>query len=170
MKIIQITSYIQHIISGKSCGRNAVVFNNKTTRQSSDHVHDQRNCDKHFLSWLKSPILERQTRPHPLHTKTHATGTHVALFISALLLALLSTASAFSLSSHAWRARLHADLQSLRSAACSSQLSVDRPVASISLLHTSLKRSLGLPVGLEPDSNSPYSRSLGIRSSSIRYT
>ena len=58
----------------------------------------------------------------------------------------------------------------LRHPACSSQLSVDRPVASISLLHTSLKRSLGLPMGLEPDSNSPYSRSLGIRPSSIRYT
>ena len=115
-------------------------------------------------------MLERQARPHPLQTKTHASGTHAALLIAALLFALLSSASAFSLSSPAWSARLHKDLQSLRSAACDSQLSVDRPVANISFLHTSLKRSLGLPIGLESDSSSPYSRSLGIRPSSIRYT
>ena len=57
-----------------------------------------------------------------------------------------------------------------RSSASSSQLSVGRPVASMSLLQTFPKRSLGLPTGLDLSSSSPYKRSLGILPSSIRCT
>ena len=94
------------------------------------------------------------------------------LFSSLLLFSLLffRRLQLSALSLPTWSARLHTDLHSPRSAACVSQLPVGRPVASMSLLQTSLKRSLGLPTGLDPDSSSPYNRSLGIRPSSIRCT
>ena len=91
-------------------------------------------------------------------------------FAAAFLFALLSSASTFSFVSPSWSARLHTDLHSPRSAACDSQLPAGRPVEGMSLLQTSLKRSLGRPTGLDPDSSSPYSRSLGIRPSSIQCT
>ena len=78
--------------------------------------------------------------------------------------------SAFSFVSPARSAWLHVVFHLLRSSVSSSQLSAGRLVASMSLLQTSLKRSLGLPTGLDPSSSSPYRRSLGIRPSSIRQT
>ena len=37
-----------------------------SSRQSSDKSVTWCDCDTHFRSWLKRPILERQARPHPI--------------------------------------------------------------------------------------------------------
>ena len=49
-----------------------------------------------------------------------------------------------------------------------SHESIGKPMACMSLLTTSLKRSLGRPTGLFPCASSPYKSCLGMRPSSIR--
>ena len=80
------------------------------------------------------------------------------------------SASALSFLSLARIDWLHMVFHLTWSSASNSQLSAVRPVASMSLLQTSLKRSLGLPTGLNPSYSFPYKRSLGILPSSIRRT
>ena len=58
-------------------------------------------------------VKKPNSRAHPLQTKTYAAGTHPVVFAAAFLFSLLSSASAFSLVSPAWSARLRKDLQSI---------------------------------------------------------
>ena len=113
-------------------------------------VHDLVHLRQHFHWLLTNPIRERQRRSqqpqiHPSDLCSLFVGFGFQLFLpcSGCLAAC--------------------GLHLTRSSASSSQLSAGRSVASISLLQTSLKRSLGLPTGLNPSSSSPYKRSLGIR-------
>ena len=57
-----------------------------------------------------------------------------------------------------------------RSAATSSQLFGSMSVNFMSLLQTSLKRSIGRPAGRRPKASWPYRMSLGMRPSSMRCT
>ena len=82
----------------------------------------------------------------------------------------LSVAACVNLSSPVLRCLVTAPLHCDRSAARFSQVSVSISTAFMSRFTTSRYRNCGRPVRLLPVASSPYSKSLGMRPSGMRWT
>ena len=121
----------------------------------------------HFLEWLCRPTREWQSLPHLVQEK--GVGCWGYLPRSFRLL-LLSKAAVVSASSANFAACLTVCLQDGRSSAMLSHELLSMLHRFMSLLQTSLKRSLGRPACREPSTSSPYKRSLGMRPGSILLT
>ena len=82
---------------------------------------------------------------------------------------ILASTAVFSCPSPPHKALVHLVLHAVQSLARVSYESFGRLLASMSLLTTTLKRSLGRPTGLLPCTSSPYKGFLGMQPSSILF-
>ena len=121
----------------------------------------------HFLEWLCRPTREWQSLPYLV--QENGVGCWGYLPRSFRLL-LLSKAAVVSASSANFAPCLTVCLQDGRSSAVLSHELLSMLHRFMSLLQTSLKRSLGRPACREPSASSPYKRSLGVRPGSILLT
>ena len=111
-------------------------------------------------------MREWQSLPQVLHVY----AVCWTLLIRSFLRVRLLVAACVSFSSPVLRCLVTAPLHCDRSAARFSQVSVSIPTAFMSRFKASRYRSCGRPLRLLPVASSPYSKSLGMRPSGMRWT
>ena len=113
----------------------------------------------HFLEWLCRPTREWQSLPHLVQEKGVGCWEYLP---RSFRLVLLSKVAVVSASSANFAPYLTVCLQDGRSSAMLSHELLSMLHRFMSLLQTSLKRSLGQPACREPSASLPYKRSLGM--------
>ena len=130
-------------------------------------VYHSREEVEHLRMWLKRPILDLQTWQQYWHTKSDASVVSGCLFWLSDLLALFRSYSSWTAFSLLFSPSATRCFHSVLLSANDSHASVSMLHAFKSLLHTSLKRRCGRRLPLSPVASWPYSRSFGMRPSSI---